>query len=211
MPSNQDAENFGMAYYTASYPKMLPMKFTRKYFALLPFEPPTEEEKPSTKQSNTSDFPQLDWLLDEISAITLDGPNISQASPVPLKPKKRKANTIWWPGDWKCSRCGNHNFSYRDLCKRCKFRKGAVVIDGATAHTPQVVWQPPTPVSTNEARPTTTSFVYFPFGHPQFAASNQATHMDAAPRSPQNNDGNCSSTESEPSFENNPALDSSFD
>ncbi|ETV83273.1 hypothetical protein, variant [Aphanomyces astaci] len=26
----------------------------------------------------------------------------------PKTQKKRKANTIWWPGDWKCGRCGNH-------------------------------------------------------------------------------------------------------
>mmetsp|Transcript_11137 Transcript_11137/g.33387 ORF Transcript_11137/g.33387 Transcript_11137/m.33387 type:complete len:178 (+) Transcript_11137:528-1061(+) len=29
------------------------------------------------------------------------------------------------PGDWYCGRCGNHNFQWRDACKRCGAPKAA--------------------------------------------------------------------------------------
>ncbi|ETW02592.1 hypothetical protein, variant 1, partial [Aphanomyces invadans] len=74
---------------------------TRKYFALPPFLEPQQDsllQLPTLAPSNNAEDNSL-----------------SPLEP-PRAQKKRKANTIWWPGDWKCSRCGNHVQHSRSMC-----------------------------------------------------------------------------------------------
>ncbi|KAF0684979.1 Aste57867_23008 [Aphanomyces stellatus] len=111
-------------------------KLSRKYFALPPLPPPKDDK-----------WFVLVYVLDHLR---WRAHNSSRDTPIHTpqadsKPKKRKANEIWWQGDWKCSRCGNHvplsplfpspfdnvppsthfpiHTGRRVECKRCKFKR----------------------------------------------------------------------------------------
>lgn len=57
-------------------------------------------------------------------------PNLNHVCDTPAADIATPAHKIWRLGDWKCLKCGNHNFGYRVFCKRCKKNR-----DGITPET----------------------------------------------------------------------------